>query len=198
MPAPPSIRSLSSPGIPDHAIVAGLAEHLVVAVAAGQHVVARAAEQRSRCRPCRAACRCRPGRTAGPRPSRRSACRCRRRRTGWRCGNAPFVSLSVIDVVAAEAERRDQVGVRDASACRRSPVAPPFTRILPAALRLNSIVLALLLPKVVRTPPRKSAVHRRERQRQLRRHRFGDRRDASERRSGVCEVVQRARLRRDR
>ncbi len=33
--------------------------------------------------------------------------------------------------------------------------APPFTRILPAALLLNSIVLALLLPMEVRTPPRK-------------------------------------------
>ena len=112
MPAPPSIRSLSSPGIPDHAIVAGLAEHLVVAVAAGQHVVARAAEQQ----------------VVAALAEQRVVVRLAEQQVRARAAGQDVVAgaaeqvgprqravrlVERDDVVAAQAERRDQLGVRD-------------------------------------------------------------------------------------
>ena len=71
MPAPPSFRSVSSPGFQIIRSLPRLAEHLVVGVAAGERVVLGCRRRGSRTRPCRAACRCRPGRRACRRRNRR-------------------------------------------------------------------------------------------------------------------------------
>ena len=133
-------------GIPDHAIVAGLAEHLVVAVAAGQHVVAGAAEQQIE------AALAEQRVVAGLAEQHVVA-----RAAGQRvvAGAAEQIGARQRAVGFVERDRRRRRPGRTPgsgwcsrpSACRRDRTAPPLTRILPAALRLISIVLSRLSPK---------------------------------------------------
>ena len=132
--------------VPDHAVVAGLAEHLVVAGAAGQHVVAVAAEQQVVA--ALAEQRVVAGlaeELVGARAAGR-ACRCRRRRTGRAAGSAPLVSSSAIVSLPPSPKTWIRPVLATVGVPPTTGTAPPLTRIVPAASRLNVMLLPLSSP----------------------------------------------------
>ena len=144
-------------GVPDHPVTAALAEDLVVGITAYERVVLAAAEEHVEAAlaeecviPALAVEQVAP-RAAGKRVVVGAAEEARLRQRP--------VDLAQRDhVVPGEPEDLDPDGVGHG---RRPPVtgiAPPFTRILPAASRLRTIELPVLSPVTVRIPELNVAV----------------------------------------
>ena len=126
-------KTWSSAGAAGQRVVARAAEQQVVTALAGQRVVTLLAEEQVVAAP--------PVSVSLPSPPNMFA-----------LGRAPLVSSSADGVVAPLAEDLEQAGVGDRGDASRILMAPPLTRIFPAASRETTMVLSCASPSTVSTP----------------------------------------------